>query len=134
MRSWRGAILGQGILALLVVLAPPASARSPVIDPVALSVEELVTLARQHAPKLQDARAKVALARLDLRGTEWWTWLVPNVTAHQGYDFLTGQERAAVGLRARPVQGPSAKAPARPSAPGSVSPRPSVRSPSRSRR
>jgi outer membrane protein TolC len=40
----------------------------------------------------------VALARLDVRGTEWWTWLVPSVTAHQGYDFLTGQERAAVGL------------------------------------
>jgi outer membrane protein TolC len=86
------------VLVLLMALVPPAIARSPAIDAGALSVEELVTLARQHAPKLQDARAKVALARLDVRGTEWWTWLVPSVTAHQGYDFLTGQERAAVGL------------------------------------
>jgi outer membrane protein TolC len=86
------------VLVLLMALVPPAIARLPVIDAGALSVEELVTLARQHAPKLKDARAKVALARLDVRGTEWWTWLVPSVTAHQGYDFLTGQERAAVGL------------------------------------
>ena len=40
----------------------------------------------------------MALARLDVRATQWWTWLVPSVTAHQGYDFLTGQERAAVAL------------------------------------
>ena len=98
MRRRRVAIPRLLVLVLLMALAPPAIARSPAIDPGALSVEELVTLARQHAPKLQDARAKVALARLDVRGTEWWTWLVPSVTAHQGYDFLTGQERAAVGL------------------------------------
>jgi outer membrane protein TolC len=76
----------------------PAAANSPVIDPADLPLETLLTLARQHAPKLQDARAKVALARLDVRGTEWWTWLVPSVTAHQGYDFLGAQERAAVAL------------------------------------
>ena len=98
MRSPRVAISRLLVLVLLMALVPPAIARSPAIDLGALSVEELVTLARQHAPKLQDARAKVALARLDVRGTEWWTWLVPSVTAHQGYDFLTGQERAAVGL------------------------------------
>jgi outer membrane protein TolC len=88
-------------LATLVVVAGetrPAAANSPAIDPADLPIETLLTLARQHAPRLQDARAKVALARLDVRGTEWWTWLVPSVTAHQGYDFLTGQERAAIGL------------------------------------
>jgi outer membrane protein TolC len=76
----------------------PAAANSPVIDPADLPLETLLALARQHAPKLQDARAKVALARLDVRATQWWTWLVPSVTAHQGYDFLGGQERAAVAL------------------------------------
>jgi outer membrane protein TolC len=76
----------------------PAAAGSPSVDPAELTLETLLELAREHAPKLQDARAKVALARLDVRGTEWWTWLVPSVTAHQGYDFLTGQERAAIGL------------------------------------
>jgi outer membrane protein TolC len=85
-------------LVLMLATAPPSAARSPVIDPADLPLDTLLELARQHAPKLQDARAKVALARLDVRGSEWWTWLVPSVTAHQGYDFLTGQERAAVGL------------------------------------
>jgi outer membrane protein TolC len=95
----------RGVIALACLAAcvtvvggvPPTTANPPV-DPADLPLETLLDLARQHAPKLQDARAKVALARLDVRATEWWTWLVPSVTAHQGYDFLTGQERAAVGL------------------------------------
>ena len=98
MRSRRDAVAVLVVLVLLTALAPPAAANSPIIDPADLPLEPLLTLARQHAPKLQDARAKIALARLDVRGTEWWTWLVPSVTAHQGYDFLTGQDRAAVGL------------------------------------
>jgi outer membrane protein TolC len=98
MRSRRDAVAVLVVLVLLTALAPPAAASSPIIDPADLPLETLLTLARQHAPKLQDARAKIALARLDVRGTEWWTWLVPSVTAHQGYDFLTGQDRAAVGL------------------------------------
>jgi outer membrane protein TolC len=81
-----------------VVAVSPVHASSPMIDPADLPLETLLELAREHSPKLKDARAKVALARLDVRGTEWWTWLVPNVTAHQGYDFLTGQDRGAVGL------------------------------------
>jgi outer membrane protein TolC len=83
---------------LTLAHAGPATASSPVIDPGELPLDTLLDVARQHAPRLLDARAKVALARLDVRGTAWWTWLVPSVTAHQGYDFLTGQERAAVGL------------------------------------
>lgn len=90
------------VIALMIMTvlgaATPSLARSPFLDPAEFPLETLLAHARQHAPKLKDARAKVALARLDVRGTEWWTWLVPSVTAHQGYDFLTGQERAAVGL------------------------------------
>jgi outer membrane protein TolC len=91
------------ILCLALVLgvglhASAAIASSPVLDPADLPLETLLELARRHAVKLHDARAKVALARLDVKDTEWWTWLVPSVTAHQGYDFLSGQERAAVGL------------------------------------
>jgi outer membrane protein TolC len=85
-------------IGLTLATAGPSAASSAVIDPADLPLDALLELARQHAPKLMDARAKVALARLDVRGTAWWTWLVPSVTAHQGYDFLTGQERAAVGL------------------------------------
>ena len=85
-------------LAVLLTPVAPANAGSPFIDPADLPLASLLELARAHAPKLQDARAKVALARLDVQATQWWTWLVPSVTAHQGYDFLTGQERAAVAL------------------------------------
>jgi outer membrane protein TolC len=94
------AIAMASLAALLTVAGglPPATANSPFIDPAELPLDTLLELARQHAPKLKDARAKVALARLDVRGTQWWTWLVPSVTAHQGYDFLTGQDRAAIGL------------------------------------
>ena len=94
-------VFPMACLAIVVALVggvPPGMANPPSIDPADLPLETLQDLARQHAPKLKDARAKVALARLDVRGTEWWTWLVPSVTAHQGYDFLTGQDRAAVGL------------------------------------
>jgi outer membrane protein TolC len=96
----RSRLIAIACLAACVTVArgAPAAAASPLVDPADLPADQLVTLARQHAPRLQDARAKVALARLDVRATEWWTWLVPSVTAHQGYDFLTGQERAAVGL------------------------------------
>jgi outer membrane protein TolC len=97
----RSRAIAMACLAALLTVAgclPPAAANSPFIDPADLPLDTLLELARQHAPKLKDARAKVALARLDIQGTEWWTWLVPSVTAHQGYDFLTGQDRAAVGL------------------------------------
>lgn len=96
----RSRVIAIGCLALWVaiVAAQPATASSPVIDPATLPLDAVLDLARQHAPKLKDARAKVALAHLDVRATEWWTWLIPNVTAHQGYDFLAGQDRAAVGL------------------------------------
>ena len=97
----RSRAIAMACLAALLTVAgclPPAAANSPFIDPADLPLDTLLDLARQHAPKLKDARAKVALARLDVRGTVWWTWLVPSMTAHQGYDFLTGQDRAAVGL------------------------------------
>ena len=98
MRSRVLAIAGLVIVFTWLGAVPPSVAQSPFTDPAELPLETLLDLARQHAPKLKDARAKVALARLDVQGSTWWTWLVPSMTAHQGYDFLTGQDRAAVGL------------------------------------
>ncbi|MCI0548687.1 MAG: TolC family protein [Candidatus Rokubacteria bacterium] len=86
------------VAALMLVLASPGAADGPRVDPAALTLDEAIALALDHAPKLHDARAKVALARLDVRGTRWWTWLIPAVTAHQGFDFLSAQERAAIAL------------------------------------
>ena len=96
----RSRVIPTAWLALSLTIAPaaPVAARSPVIDPADLPLEAVIELALEHAVKLRDARAKIALARLDVRAAEWWTWLIPSVTAHQGYDFLAGQDRAAVGL------------------------------------
>jgi outer membrane protein len=87
-----------GVAALVLVIAAPCAAEEPRVDPAALTLDEAIALALEHAPKLRDARAKVALAHLDVRATRWWTWLIPTVTSHQGYDFLSSQERAAVAL------------------------------------
>ncbi len=93
LRVWRLLALG-----ILLAIRPSAAEVPPSVDPAALALEPAITLALAHAPKLQEARAKVALARLDVRATQWWTWLIPTVSAHQGYDFLAGQERAALAL------------------------------------
>jgi outer membrane protein TolC len=82
----------------LAAAAARAETAPPAIDPATLTLAEAVALARIHAPTLQEARAKVALARLDVRATRWWTWLIPSVSASPGYDFLAGQERASVAL------------------------------------
>jgi outer membrane protein len=87
-----------GAVALCFALAAPAAAEPPPIDPATVSLEEAIALALESAPKLQEARAKVALARLDVRATQWWQWLIPSLSASQGFDFLAGQERAAVAL------------------------------------
>jgi len=84
--------------ALALALATPALAAPPGVDPAALTLEESIALALTHSPKLQEARAKVALARLDVKAAQWWNWLIPQVTTHQGFDFLAAQERAAVAL------------------------------------
>ena len=93
--SWRVAL---GVALVLLLALPSQAEPPPSVDPLSLSLDEAIALALDHAPTLQDARAKVALARLDVRATQWWTWLIPTVSAHQGYDFLAGQERAAVAL------------------------------------
>jgi outer membrane protein len=87
-----------GAVALCLALAGPAAAEPPPLDSATVTLEEAVALALESAPKLQEARAKVALARLDVRATQWWQWLIPSLSASQGFDFLAGQERAAVAL------------------------------------
>ncbi len=90
--------LGCCLALLALALATPALAEPPQVDLAALTLEESIALALIHSPKLQEARAKVALARLDVRAARWWHWLIPKVTTHQGFDFLLGQERASIAL------------------------------------
>jgi len=85
-------------VALALALVTPAQAGPPQVDPAALTLEEAIALALTYSSKLQEARARVALARLDVRAAGWWNWLIPKVTTHQGFDFLAGQERAAIAL------------------------------------
>lgn len=97
MRSSR-TTAGLLLAALVLTLATASAASPPAVDPAALTLEESLSLALTHSPKLQEAKAKVALARLDVKATHWWNWLIPKVTTHQGFDFLTGQERRSVAL------------------------------------
>ena len=94
MRSRLGIRLARALLAAGLAVGPAhasaAPPAAPVVDPAALTLDEATTLALDHAPKLAEARTKVALAQLDVQATRWWAWLVPTVTAHQGSDFLAG--------------------------------------------
>ena len=85
--------------ALALILATSAlAAAPPQVDPSALTLEESLSLALDHSPKLQEAKAKVALARLDVKATHWGNWLIPKVSTHQGFDFLSGQERRSIAF------------------------------------
>jgi outer membrane protein TolC len=86
------------MVAMVLAAATSALAAPPEVDPTALTLEESLSLALDHSPKLQEARARVALARLDVKAAQWWNWLIPKVTTHQGFDFLAGQERGSVAL------------------------------------
>ena len=86
-RTGPGRILGVAVLVL--AFAAPCAADQPRVDAAALTLDEAIVLAIEHAPKLHEARAKVALAHLDVRATRWWTWLIPMVTAHQGFPFVS---------------------------------------------
>jgi outer membrane protein TolC len=84
--------------ALALILATSALAAPPQVDPSALTLEESLSLALDHSAKLQEAKAKVALARLDVKATHWGNWLIPKVSTHQGFDFLSGQERRSIAF------------------------------------
>ncbi len=86
------------LLALALALVTTALAAAPQVDPAVLTLEESIALALTDSSKLQEARAKVALARLDVKAARWWNWLIPTVTTHQGFDFLASQQRASVAL------------------------------------
>lgn len=86
------------LLALLTDPGAVAHGASERVDPALLSLDAAISLALEHSPKLKEARLKVALARIEVRATTWWNWLVPSITAHQGYDLLARQDRAAVAL------------------------------------
>ena len=80
-----------GALALCLALAGPAVAGPPAVDAASVTLEEAIVLALESAPKLQEARAKVALARLAS------TTLVELAGAHGGQIFLV-QRRLLVTL------------------------------------
>ena len=49
-----------------------------------LTLENAITYALKHSPKIKQAKITVALAELDLKQTKWWNWFVPSLTLHQG--------------------------------------------------
>jgi outer membrane protein TolC len=86
------------LLAALALLLTTSALAAPRVDPTTLTLEESLSLALDHSAKLQEAKAKVALARLDVKATHWGNWLIPKVSTHQGFDFLSGQERRSIAF------------------------------------
>ena len=85
-------------LAALALLLATSALAAPQGDPSTLTPDESIALALEHSPKLQEAKARVALARLDVKATHWGNWLIPKVSTHQGFDFLSGQERRSIAF------------------------------------
>ena len=67
----------RGVMILVAVLALAGPVAS--LDVETLRLDDAITLALEQSPKLQDGRAKVALAQLDVKATSWWQWLVPSM-------------------------------------------------------
>jgi hypothetical protein len=84
--------LATGIVVVFFASAVPSLAAPPPVDVATLTLDEAIALAREQAAKVQDARAKVALAQLDVQATRWWQWLIPSVTAQPGYELLRTQQ------------------------------------------
>jgi hypothetical protein len=63
-----------------------------------LTLSQAVAFALQHAPQIQEAELTVALAELDLKRTQFWRRLVPNLTLHHGYNPVVGESRVGIGL------------------------------------
>jgi len=63
-----------------------------------LTLDQAITYALEHSPKIKEAQITVALAELDLKQTKWWNWFVPNLTLHQGYNPVLAENRMGVGI------------------------------------
>ncbi len=63
-----------------------------------LTLDNAITYALEHSPKIKQAQITVALAELDLKQTKWWNWFVPSLTLHQGYDPALAESRLGVGI------------------------------------
>jgi len=72
--------------------------KKPEIDFENLTLEQAVTYALEHSPKIKEAKITVALAELDLKHTKWWNWFVPSLTLHQGYNPALAESRMGVGI------------------------------------
>ena len=63
-----------------------------------LTLEDAITYALEHSPKIKQAKITVALAEIDLKQTSWWNWFVPSLTLHQGYEPALAESRLGVGI------------------------------------
>jgi outer membrane protein TolC len=63
-----------------------------------LTLDEALTYALEHSPKIKEAQINVALAEIDLKRTRWWNWFAPSLTLHQGYNPALAESRMGVGI------------------------------------
>ena len=74
------------------------SEQQPELDFETLTLDQALSFALEHSPKIKEARITVALAELDLKQTKWWNWFVPSLTLHQGYNPALAESRMGIGL------------------------------------
>jgi len=68
------------------------------LDMQRLTLENAITYALEHSPKIKQAKITVALAELDLKQTRFWNWFVPSLSLHQGYAPALAESRLGVGI------------------------------------
>ena len=63
-----------------------------------LTLDQAITHALEHSPKIKQAQITIALAELDLKQTKWWNWFVPSLTLHQGYNPALAESNMGIGI------------------------------------
>ena len=105
-------LVAIGLLSLVLILGqkqigaqetPPRTQRTPRRVNIftnfdTLTLDQVIDYALKHAPEIKQAQFTVALVELDLKQTDFWKQLVPNITVHRGYNPAIGESSVGVGL------------------------------------
>ena len=63
-----------------------------------LTLDDAITSALEHSPKIKEAEITVALAEIDLKQTRWFNWFVPSLSLHQGYNPALAESAMGLGV------------------------------------